>query len=164
MSAKPRTPNGQWDHKLTPEIIEKISLAIRAGTPLKFCGPYAGVAESSFWLWLKNGRNGGRKIERELAAEVDKALAEFVVSTVADIRQNGDARTKLELLGRRLPEQFGRRDHQTVEGTVEHRHTFDPTAYTDEELETLEALSKKGIDAASAKQGELLQLPRGESA
>ena len=91
------------------------------------------------------------------------ALSEFVVSTVANIKTNGDARTQLELLARRLPDEFGRRDHQTVEGTVQHRHTFDPTVYTDDELATLEALTKKGIDAAEQQQGELLQLPRGES-
>ena len=158
-----RRPNGQWEHKLTPEIIEKITLAIKAGTPLRYCGPYAGISEKSFWRWLANGRDGGKKIERDLAAEVDKALSEFVVTTVANIKTNGDARTQLELLARRMPSEFGRRDHQVVEGTVEHRHTFDPNAYTDEELETLEALTKKGIDAASAKQGELLQLPRGET-
>jgi transposase-like protein len=152
--------NGYFVSKLTEEAIVQICQAVRGGAPIHAAAAYAGVADSTFYLWVKNGRNGGKPLEKKLCAELDRASAEMVVATTAQILRDGDARTKLEFLGRRFPNDFGRTERvdQTVRGAVEHRHTLELGNLSTDELETMVKMLEKA-GAPEIIDGEVIELP-----
>lgn len=89
-------------------VTEMICRAIRAGAPMRHAAAYAGVAPSTFWDWLKNGRAEGASLElRRFVLEVDKAVAECVVAGVAKISSSDDWRAHAWVLERRFPQELG---------------------------------------------------------
>lgn len=113
-----RDDAGLWVTKLDVPVVdgvgnevtvtELVCRALRAGATLQSAASYAGIAESTLWDWLKNGRRAdGDTPQRAFAFAVDKALAECVVGAVAKISDADDWRAHAWLLERRFPSDFG---------------------------------------------------------
>lgn len=163
-SRRPRQPNGQYLHKLTPELVTSIASAVANGSVLRDAALLNGIAESTFHDWMANGRSGGRPLERELVAQVDKALARVKSTGLAIITAHAqkDWRAQAWILEKRFPDEFGPRVGLTVDGEVrhDHRHTLELGKLDEAELASLEAILTKAVEPGE-QAGELLQLPRG---
>lgn len=77
--------------KLTQELQDQICRVLRAGNYIEDTCAYVGIAESTFYEWVRRGERGW-KIDREagyseFSEAVKKARAEAAVSSVARIRK-----------------------------------------------------------------------------
>jgi transposase len=119
--------------KLDAEVTDKIVSAIRAGNFARAAAEYAGIAESTFYDWLKRGQDGDPGFS-EFSEAVTRASAEAEVEAVAFIRKAmaEDWRAALEYLKRRHPEHWQDRARTEVGGKdggpVEIRFAYDPAA------------------------------------
>lgn len=100
--------------KLTPEVVDKICIAIRAGNYAKIAAAMAGVAETTYYRWLEMAEEPNAKKEyREFRESINRAEAEAEVAAVARIRQaadNGTWQAAGWLLERKNGERWGRND------------------------------------------------------
>ncbi len=158
-ASKPRTPNGQWKHKLTEEIIEKACQATRLGVHPRFIAARCGVDEATFYRWIQRGNDGGRPLERKLAAELEIATSDYVVNSHAKLYQDSTPRDIIEMLGRRFPNEYGRKDHLVTEQTVEHKMTLNLPALSTEALELIARADRLVLEAADVVDGEVIELP-----
>lgn len=135
---------------LTPEIAEKIVMAVRTGSALEAAAAYAGVPRQTFFDWLKRGRNPrGYKPYRDLAGALEEALGTFEVTANAMIAKAGEEQwqAKAWQLERKFPERYGRRTR--VDGNVQVSAVpfIDLDKLTTEEAQTLLALLRKASPA-----------------
>lgn len=100
--------------KLTPEITERICLAIRAGNYAKVAAAMAGIGETTYYKWLEMAEKPNAKKEyKEFRESVEQAEAEAEVAAIARIRQaadNGDWKAAGWYLERKHGERWGRND------------------------------------------------------
>ena len=145
---------GRYVSKLTTEVQERVCNAIRSGSSLAAAAGYAGVAEASVTEWLRLGRTlSGEPKHEQFADAVDQAYAEWEVAAVGRLYQlgiEGDARSLMFLLERKLPGRWGRRErleHANADGApfdVRSLPMFDADKLTTEQLATLVALHELG--------------------
>jgi hypothetical protein len=147
----PRDANGHGsDPKLTPEIAQKIVQAVRTGSSLEGSAKYAGVPPSTFFDWLKRGRNPrGFKPYRDLAAALDEALGAFEVNANALIAKAAVEKWDAAAwqLERKFPDRYGRRTR--IDGNVQVSAVpfVDLSKLTTDEAATLLGLLRKAAPA-----------------
>jgi hypothetical protein len=126
--------------KLTKGLAEKICRAIRAGNYPAVAARAAGVAESTFYRWMEQGRSAASGIYRDFYEEVKGAEAEAEVRAVAVIAKamSGEWRAAVGLLERRFGERWRRRER--MESAMEERPVFDLKELPEKELKSLERL------------------------
>ena len=150
---------GRFITKLTPEVIEQMTTAIRAGASIDTASKYVGLHRASFHRWLAEGRNAMKqdpvpesmRMQIEFVEALDNALSEFKLNLTGSILQHGREQwTALAWLAeRRFPDEFGRRqriEHANPEGEsfrVAPTPVFDPSRLTDEELNVVIDLLEK---------------------
>lgn len=100
--------------KLTPEITERICMAIRAGNYAKVAAAMAGISETTYYKWLEMAELPNAKKEyKEFRESIERAEAEAEVVAIARIRQaadNGDWKAAGWYLERKHGERWGRND------------------------------------------------------
>jgi hypothetical protein len=100
--------------KLTPEITERICMAIRAGNYAKVAAAMAGIGETTYYKWLEMAELPNAKKEyKEFRESIERAEAEAEVVAIARIRQaadNGDWKAAGWYLERKHGERWGRND------------------------------------------------------
>src|SRR4051794_23946527 len=97
--------------KLTPERQDRITRAIREGAYAEVATRAAGVAPSTYYDWLRRGREGEEPYSVFLEA-VEQADAEAEVAAVGVINAaaaSGDWRAAKALLERRFNRRWGAR-------------------------------------------------------
>jgi len=89
--------------KLTTATTEKICEAIKMGCTYKLSCQYAGIDTSTFYLWMKDGREGTDKTKVEFFNSIKKAEADCAFSTLKKINEasSEDWRAGAWLLERR---------------------------------------------------------------
>src|SRR5947207_179013 len=100
--------------KLTDEVSERICRAVRAGNYPARAARSCGIAESTFYRWMEEGRGAERGPYRDFYEAVRDAEAEGEVHAVAILRKEmmSDWRAALALLERRHPERWRRRERR----------------------------------------------------
>lgn len=119
----------------------------------------AGVPRSTFFDWIRKGRQpGARKEYRDLVAKVDLALAQFKQRQLAGIDAAGgeEWQARAWLLERKFPSEFGRRTRLDSNVTVQAQPFIDASKLTLAEQEQLLRLLRK----ASPAQEELAEHQR----
>jgi hypothetical protein len=97
--------------KMTPETVERILNALRAGNTRRAAAGYGYVDEGTFERWMR--RYAGFAGEVHLAEhEAEVAVVSNLLSQV----QSGDVRACIFWLERRRPDTWGRRDHVDTTG------------------------------------------------
>jgi hypothetical protein len=100
--------------KLTPEIVENICIAIRAGNYAKIAAGMAGISEATYYSWLEQARQPDAEPEfLEFLESVERAESVAEVDAVARIRiaaDNGTWQAAGWLLERKHGERWGRND------------------------------------------------------
>lgn len=72
--------------KLTPDIVQKLVEAISIGCTYEQACDYAGIAASTFYAWMSNGRNGKEGFI-EFLETIKKANAKSVVANLAVVQR-----------------------------------------------------------------------------
>lgn len=125
---------------------EKILQALRTGASLEACSAYAGIPRSTFFRWLTTGRRpDAEPIYRQLAEQVDEALAVFEVTAMARITKAGEEQWQADAwrLERKFPDRYGRRTRVDGNVTVQAVPFIDTSQLTIEEQEQLLTLLRK---------------------
>lgn len=135
--------------KLNDDTKEKVITAIKAGSYVETAAAFAGIAKSTLYEWLRKGANEKEGIYRQFAEEVEQALAHADVrdiGIIAAAAQKGVWQAAAWRLERKHPDQWGRRQVIQVGTGDEALKTqeIDLANFTDEELDMLEKLLKKG--------------------
>lgn len=100
--------------KLTPEVQNRIVMAISAGNTRRTAAVYAGIGERTLYTWLAR-RSGPYEQFRQA---IEKAEADAIVATVTLIRQaaqTGTWQAAAWWLERMHPGEFGRKDRVKLE-------------------------------------------------
>lgn len=100
--------------KLTPELLERVILAIRAGNYAKTACEMVGIGETTFYRWMEDGaKDDAKPLFREFRESIKRAEAEAEVRSVALIRQAADGGTwqaAAWYLERKHGDRWGRND------------------------------------------------------
>lgn len=113
--------------KYTPEVVERITQAIRNGMTYELACQYAGISHETFYRWMNE--------KAEFSAAVKEAEGAGAMTWLEAIQKAADrgewtaAAWKLE---RRYPQLYGRR---VVDANV--KAQIDVTKLSDDELRTL---------------------------
>jgi hypothetical protein len=104
--------------KITPEIVEQITNAVRAGNYIDVAAAYVGVHRDTLYTWMKKGRVATSGPYYEFVAKLDQALAAAEVRDVALIGKAAErewtaAAWRLE---RKHPDRYGRRTR--IDGNI----------------------------------------------
>lgn len=135
--------------KITPELVDKICLAIRAGNYAKIACEMVGIGETTYYRWMELGqKEGAQKVYREFWESIKRAEADAEIANVALIRQaanNGSWQAASWLLERKHGERWGRNDKLRQEITGANGA---PVALSIEEAKkaVLEFLNESGED------------------
>lgn len=98
--------------KYTPERVKRFLDAVRLGSTYRLAAAYAGISHETYANWLDS--------KPEFFAAVKEAEGVAVVGWLAKIEKaanDGNWQAAAWKLERRLPEDFGRKDRQSVELT-----------------------------------------------
>tara|TARA_R110000796_G_C14571530_1_gene435786 strand:- start:27692 stop:28207 length:516 start_codon:yes stop_codon:yes gene_type:complete len=98
--------------KLTPERQDQITTLIRGGNYKRTAAQQAGIDERTFYAWFERGEPGHKSYTRKYAQfrqAVEGAEAESEIILVDAIIKDGTPANKLEVLARRFPERWGRK-------------------------------------------------------
>lgn len=90
--------------KLTKEIKAKIIQAIKTGATYDICAQFAGIAPSTFYLWMKQGRERKSKEKIEFLEEIKRAESMGAIANLTLIQraaQNGDWKASAWVMERR---------------------------------------------------------------
>ena len=108
--------------KLTPELQERICEYIAKGHTYNRACKLCNISVSVFCEWRSKGEQARSKGETDVYTEFMEAVEladvqyiEVYVNCVHDAVKDGDAKLALTILGRKLPEEFGRRDNIVLE-------------------------------------------------
>lgn len=100
--------------KLTPELIEQVSIIIRSGNYAKTACEMVGIGETTYYRWLELAdKPNAPKIYREFRESIKRAEANAEVRSVARIMQAADDGTwqaSAWYLERKHPMRWGRND------------------------------------------------------
>jgi transposase len=135
------------NHKIDADTVDKLCQAIRTGATLDAAAAYAGIAESTFHLWIKKGRAPrAPKVYRDFVAAIDLAGATFEVTAIARITKAGEKEWGADAwrLERRYPDKYGRKTRVDANLSVSARPMIDAAKLTDDELALLQRLLEKG--------------------
>ncbi|MHB8276448.1 MAG: hypothetical protein ACYDIA_02185 [Candidatus Humimicrobiaceae bacterium] len=119
--------------KLTKEIIEEICKRLKVGCYAKMATAAIGIHESTYYRWLERGENAlklkmlGKKIPEdekifcELCESIRQSEAEGQINIVTMIfsQIKDDWKAGMEILARKWPEQWARKDFVDFKGSVE---------------------------------------------
>lgn len=98
--------------KFTPEVRERILIAIRAGNYIDTAAQSAGISKDTFYSWMTKGETPGAPKEySDFTDAVKKARAEAEVNAVAIIQQaanRGNWRAAAWYLEKSFPDRYGR--------------------------------------------------------
>lgn len=138
--------------KLTDEIKDKLVEAIEAGATYQIAAHYAGIGESTLYLWLKQGREGKGKAKIDLLEVLKRAESKGAISNLSVINRaasDGNWKASAWLLERR---HNYRRDKPPAPAEEEtERASIEMTADTKQILKTqLEQSIKAGQEALSS--------------
>jgi transposase len=130
--------------KLTPEVSVGICRAIRAGNYPEIAARSVGIAASTFYRWMEQGRSAKSGIHSDFYEAVCRAEAESEVHAVANLRKAAPSqwRAALALLERRHG--WSRREGGSP--PQEERPVIDPRSLTERELKTLEAIYARAAE------------------
>ena len=130
--------------KLTAEVSERICRAIRAGNYPATAARAAGIAESTFYRWMEEGRSAESGKYRDFHEAVKRAEAEGEARAVVLISKAmaKDWRAAMALLERRHPERWRRRE-RLEHAIAEERPILDLSLLSEEELQTLEGIGAR---------------------
>lgn len=118
-------------HESDPEIIKRLIEALRSGNYIDDACNYAGIAESTYYLWMDRGRQEKARIDAgqpadpteaawlDIYSEVQRARSEAVVRNVHLIQaaaRGGTWQAAAWWLERTRPDKFGRRLSAEVTG------------------------------------------------
>ncbi len=114
--------------KLTPEVTSRLVEGIRLGLTNKLAAAYAGIGESTYYLWLQQGRDGD-PAKLELLESLKKAEAQSAAQALATIKRaamDGNWTSAAWLLERR----HGYRREQALEADedVQVQELVDPNS------------------------------------
>jgi hypothetical protein len=133
--------------KLSPEVQELIVTAIRAGSFPEPAADAAGIAPSTYYRWMRLGREETSGPHRDFFEGVRRAEGEAEVHAIAVIRKQmpGDWRAALAYLERRHSERWGRRaaEERAAERPRARRSGIDLRKLTDEELAELRRIHEE---------------------
>jgi hypothetical protein len=110
--------------KLTPEIKQKLVLAVQAGNYRDAAAGYAGIAPATFYNWLERGRKAKRGPFVELLEAIALAEADAEARIVLSIRTKipDDPNLGLRFLERRYAARWSQRSQVTHAGEMGVRH------------------------------------------
>ena len=74
--------------KLTPEIEQRIIQAIQAGGTYQIAAQFAGIGESTLYLWMKQGREGRNKTKIEFLENIKRAESRGAVANLSLIQRS----------------------------------------------------------------------------
>ena len=90
--------------KLTEEIQNKIIQAVQTGATYEICAQFAGIAPSTLYLWMKQGRERKSKAKIEFLESIKRAESKGAVVNLGLIQraaQDGDWKASAWILERR---------------------------------------------------------------
>jgi hypothetical protein len=105
--------------KLTESVAQRIVNAVKSGAYLETACAFAGVAKSTFYEWLRKGRNQRKGKFQRFADAIEKAIAGSEIRDLLVIdkaAQSGDWRAAAWRLERKNPKQWGPKKVLEVSG------------------------------------------------
>lgn len=93
--------------KLTPDKQEIIMLAIRNGNYATTAAAYAGIAESTFYLWKEKGKAAKSGKYREFYEALTNAEAQSEMFLLAKIMKDAKPKDLIQILKRRHRDRWG---------------------------------------------------------
>lgn len=105
--------------KLTTEVQETITAALRIGNYQDTAVSYAGISEATFYAWMQRGRTETGTIFSEFLEAVEKAKADAEVRDLMLIdraAQDGTWQAAAWKLERKFPHKWGRMVRAEVSG------------------------------------------------
>lgn len=119
--------------KLTEEIIKDISKKLKVGNYVKTVATSIGVSERTFYYWIDRGERASKlyetgqkvpneeKIYLQFLQSIRQAEAEAEIMIVAQIFSQipKDWKAGLELLARKYPERWARKEYMDFKGSIE---------------------------------------------
>ena len=107
--------------KLTPEVINRLGEALKAGNYIEVAVEYAGIAPATYYRWLKEAEaEDASELHKELRETTKRARAEAEYRNVALIQQaaqNGTWQASAWWLERSAPSRWGRQQRVQAEIT-----------------------------------------------
>ena len=139
--------------KLTPEVVKRLTEAIRDGNYYEAACGYAGIHYSTFRKWMIKGEKAKSGKYREFFEDIMQAECEAEVRMVAQWQKcmPEDYRAIRDFLERRYPERWGRRldvkqdINQKVQGQVTERHEYDITHRIEQYADTYRQLARRSV-------------------
>lgn len=110
--------------KLTPDLMKEIVKYIAGGASYKDSCIFVGIGKRTLFNWKTRGEEDEKKkvrtIYRDLCDEVERAEVAAKMRRIGIITkaEKEDARLALEMLARKYPEEYGRKDHLKVDANV----------------------------------------------
>lgn len=104
--------------KLTDELCDNICNEIKAGVPIAHASVAHGISKSTFYSWYKKGKESTRKSKfRTFYEKVEEAKSIAITLRARRIYKAGESNWQADAwwLERVDPENFGRKDHHTVQ-------------------------------------------------
>jgi len=104
--------------KLTPELKDKIIEYVREGVSFHDACVALGIGESTLYHWKQKGKKQKYGKYRQFLEEITKAEHEAKVWRILTVAkgEKEDPRLALEMLARKYPKEFGRKDRHEITG------------------------------------------------
>jgi hypothetical protein len=105
--------------KLTPELQTKICDIIRVGNYASVACKLVGITEQTLYSWLKRGTKGESPFKEFMeSVELAEGLAEAELLTKVRNKTGEDWRAAMNILSRRWPARWAKREIQIAEGEL----------------------------------------------
>ena len=118
--------------KLTKEITEEITKRLKVGCYAKMAAAAIGVPERTYYTWLERGQKAEKMAEiGKKIPETEKIFSQFsqsvrqaegesqvVLTTMIFSQAKDDWRAALEILSRKWPEQWAKKEFMDFKGTI----------------------------------------------
>lgn len=104
--------------KLTDELCDNICNEIKAGVPIAHASVAHGISKSTFYSWYNKGKESTRKSKfKTFYEKVEEAKSIAITLRARRIYKAGEGNWQADAwwLERVDPENFGRKDHHTVQ-------------------------------------------------
>lgn len=104
--------------KLTPELQKQIIQYVKEGVSFHDACIALGIDESTFYKWKQRGLKSKSGIYFEFVKGIHKAEHEAKVWRILTVAkgEKEDPRLALEMLARKYPKEFGRKDRHEITG------------------------------------------------
>lgn len=126
--------------KLTPEVLEKIVAAIRAGNYAVVAAAFAGISERTYYRWMHRGREEKKGIYWQFCQAVEKAESEAEVRAVAIIQKHMETnwQAAMTYLERKYPDRWARRTRVEFKAPEDPMETIGVLlGFTEEQMEEM---------------------------